>query len=169
MEARLATPFGHVLIQQRDGAAAGLHLDAASATTRVPAGFPRRVLDPVRAYLSGEVTRPDVPLHEQGSPFERAIWHELANVTPGQPITYGEMARRVGRPLAARAVGQALRKNPLPLVWPCHRVVASTGIGGFGGHTEAECREHLAIKRWLLAHEARMVGAPMQRALMLKA
>ncbi|MBD3371565.1 MAG: methylated-DNA--[protein]-cysteine S-methyltransferase, partial [Candidatus Coatesbacteria bacterium] len=68
---------------------------------------------------------------------------------PGRTVTYGELADRIGRPRAARAVGNAVGANPLPLLIPCHRVTAAGGLGGFGDHSPAA----LALKRRLLEHE----------------
>jgi methylated-DNA-[protein]-cysteine S-methyltransferase len=79
------------------------------------------------------------------TPFQRNVLGEVARVPRGQVITYAEVARRIGRPTAYRAVGNALHINPLPVIIPCHRVVGSNGIGGFGGSVE--------MKRRLLALE----------------
>ncbi len=78
-------------------------------------------------------------------PFSRAVLGELRKVPYGNTITYGELARRAGSPGASRAVGNIMAKNPLPLVIPCHRVLAKSGMGGFGGG--------LDLKRRLLRHE----------------
>ena len=81
-----------------------------------------------------------------GSEFERAVWQEISRIGWGQTLSYGEIARRVGAPGGAQAVGLAAGSNPLPIVVPCHRVVGATGeLVGFGGG--------LARKRWLLDHE----------------
>ena len=80
-----------------------------------------------------------------GTEFQRAVWRELSKIPYGETISYGELARRVGRPKGPRAVGQANGKNPIAIIVPCHRVVASNGLGGYGGG--------LAMKRALLALE----------------
>ncbi len=81
-----------------------------------------------------------------GTAFQRAVWEQLLAIPRGETISYAELARRVGRPGAARAVGQAVGSNPIPLLIPCHRVVASGGgLGGFGGG--------LPMKRALLRQE----------------
>ena len=71
-----------------------------------------------------------------GSDFERAVWRALRRIPPGRVRTYGDIARDVGRPRAARAVGNACGRNPVVILVPCHRVVASNGIGGFGAGVE---------------------------------
>lgn len=84
-------------------------------------------------YLAGERRRFDVPISPSGTQFQLAVWRELLRVPYGQVITYGELARRIGRPRAARAVGGAVGANPLPILIPCHRVVGAGGtLGGFG-------------------------------------
>jgi O-6-methylguanine DNA methyltransferase len=80
-----------------------------------------------------------------GTDFDRAVWKALRRIPTGRTRTYGEVARRAGRPRAARAVGNACGRNPVPVVVPCHRVVAAGGIGGFG--------LGLGLKRRLLALE----------------
>jgi methylated-DNA-[protein]-cysteine S-methyltransferase len=96
-------------------------------------------------YFAGERTEFDVPMELDGTAFQRDVWHELSRIPYGVTISYGELARRVGRPKGPRAVGQANGKNPIPIIVPCHRVLASNGIGGYGGG--------LPMKRALLAVE----------------
>lgn len=86
----------------------------------------------------------------QGTAFQLRAWHAMMTIPPGYPITYGTLARRLGT--AARAVGQACGANPLPILIPCHRVVAAHGLGGF---MHVATGGPLDIKVWLLAHEAR--------------
>lgn len=107
----------------------------------------------LRAYFTGERTGFSLSTAlapEHGSEFERAVWTELTRIPYGQTHTYGQVAAAVGDPGAARAVGTACNRNPLPLLVPCHRVVGAGGkLVGFGGG--------LASKRWLLEHEARIL------------
>ncbi len=87
-------------------------------------------------------------LEPDGTVFQRRVWQVLLNIPPGQTRTYGELARELGS--SPRAVGGACRRNPIPLLIPCHRVVAANGDGGFAGHTSGRWMD---IKRWLLEHE----------------
>ena len=93
--------------------------------------------------------------------FERKVFEALAKVRRGRVISYGELAAAAGAPRAARAVGSALGKNPIPILLPCHRVVASNGIGGYGGSAAREWRpagqDPIAFKRALLASEGVLV------------
>ena len=90
----------------------------------------------------------DVPLNPAGTSFQKRVWSGLMAIPNGETMTYGELAKKLGT--SARAVGGACRANPIPLLIPCHRVVAANGDGGFSGHTQGHW---LDIKRWLLAHE----------------
>ena len=88
----------------------------------------------LREYFAAKRTGFDLPLAPEGTPFQRAVWRQLQQIPYGETISYGELARRVGNPKASRAVGSANGANPLPIVIPCHRVIAGDGsLGGFGG------------------------------------
>lgn len=88
----------------------------------------------LREYFVGQRTEFDLPLVPEGTPFQRSVWKCLSEIPYGETISYAELAKRVGNPKAARAVGSANGKNPLPIVIPCHRVIAADGtLGGFGG------------------------------------
>ena len=100
----------------------------------------------LRAYVAGKLHNFTVPVDlVLATPFARTVLTKLERVPPGKLTTYGELARAAGRPGGARAVGGAVGSNPVPIVVPCHRVVASNGLGGFGGG--------LGMKRWLLRLE----------------
>jgi methylated-DNA-[protein]-cysteine S-methyltransferase len=122
----------------------GLPNGAVRRNPPFPTGSPARQL---REYFRGERRDFEVKVDpDTASSFDRAVWKELCTVRAGHTVTYGELARRVGYPGAARAVGGAMRRNPIPIVIPCHRVVGQGGaITGFG--------LGLWRKRWLLDHE----------------
>ena len=86
-----------------------------------------------------------------GTPFQRACWRSCRAIPRGETRSYAQLAAMAGHPGAARAVGQAMRRNPLPMVVPCHRVVASHGLGGFGG--EGAAGSWASIKKRLLGAE----------------
>lgn len=114
-----------------------------------PPGVPETsVAGALDAYFAGDLSAlDDLPVDLEGrSPFSSAVLVALRTVPPGSVTTYGELARAVGRAGAARAVGRAVGANPVPLVIPCHRVLASGGeLGGYSAGLDR--------KRWLLAHE----------------
>ena len=128
--------------KSRRGAAAEVAGPGESAPSRMVLDEAARQL---REYMAGGRTDFDLPVAFSGTAFQEEVWAELVRIPYGTTITYGELARRVGRAGAARAVGQANGRNPVPIVVPCHRVVASDGIGGYGGG--------LPLKRALLALE----------------
>ena len=113
---------------------------------RSPLG--ERAARQLEAYLADPDARFDLPLHIEGTPFQKRLWAALCEIPRGKTLTYGELAKRLGG--KARAVGQACGDNRLPIVIPCHRVVAANGIGGFAHATGGYLLE---AKRWLLAHE----------------
>jgi methylated-DNA-[protein]-cysteine S-methyltransferase len=100
-------------------------------------------------YFAGRRRRFDLPLAMRGTEFQIAVWRALQTIPYGETWSYAELARRIGRPSAVRAVGAANGANPLPIVVPCHRVIGSSGsLVGFGGGLET--------KRRLLALEGRI-------------
>lgn len=84
------------------------------------------------AYFQGRSAEFSVPVRLDGPPFFRRVWEELRRIPYGETLTYRELAERLGKPRTARAVGQALAKNPVPIIVPCHRIVGKQGLGGFG-------------------------------------
>jgi methylated-DNA-[protein]-cysteine S-methyltransferase len=107
-----------------------------------------RALSQIQQYCAGKRESFDLPLDLRAAPFTRRVLVALAEIPFGTTHNYGWLAARVGSPRAARAVGTALSKNPIPLLLPCHRIVASTGIGGFAGK-----ERKLDVKRRLLQLE----------------
>ena len=108
----------------------------------------RRQLD---EYFRGERRTFDLPLDVEGTDFQLAVWGALVDIPYGLTESYGELAERVGRPGAARAVGGANGRNPVPIVVPCHRVIGASGaMTGYAGPSE----DGIAIKRWLIRHES---------------
>jgi len=93
----------------------------------------RQLAQELNAYFAGELREFTLPLSLSGTPFQLAVWEELLRVPYGEVVSYGGLARRIGRARAARAVGGAVGANPVPILVPCHRVVRGDGsLGGFG-------------------------------------
>ena len=150
---RFPTPLGPMLAAvDDDGALVALHFssddgDAAAGLSAHGADVvwdearcdaPRRQ---VEEYFRGERTAFELPVAPRGSDFQRRVWAELARIPYGRTVSYGELARRVGRPGAARAVGRANATNPIPVVLPCHRVVGADGtLTGYAGGMERKER-----------------------------
>ncbi|HEU4353050.1 MAG TPA: methylated-DNA--[protein]-cysteine S-methyltransferase [Burkholderiales bacterium] len=117
----------------------------------VPAANPlgARAAEQLERYREDPDARFDLPLAIEGTPLQRAVWDAMCAIPRGRTRTYGEIARELGAD--ARDIGQACGANRLPIVIPCHRVVAADGIGGFGHSRRGYLLE---AKRWLLMHEA---------------
>jgi methylated-DNA-[protein]-cysteine S-methyltransferase len=106
------------------------------------------IIRQLEAYFAGELQSFDLPLVPKGTAFQVGVWKQLCEIPYGDTISYGELARRIGNPKAARAVGLANGSNPIPIVIPCHRVIGSSGkLVGYGGGLE--------VKEKLLALECR--------------
>ncbi|HUV31563.1 MAG TPA: methylated-DNA--[protein]-cysteine S-methyltransferase [Acidobacteriota bacterium] len=99
-------------------------------------GINKRAEQQIAAFLEGRRRRFSLPLDLTGTAFQKKVLRRVARIPYGSTMTYGDIARAVGHPAASRAVGAANARNALPLVIPCHRVVSSTGLGGYGGGVE---------------------------------
>ena len=143
------SPVGHLVLESDEDVLIGIWLPNATRhqARRVDDVPPvlKETITQLEEYFAGERTEFDVRMELDGTPFQREVWAELSRIPYGETISYGELARRVGRPKGPRAVGQANGRNPIPIIVPCHRVLASNGIGGYGGG--------LPCKRALLAIE----------------
>lgn len=139
-----SSPVGPIELVESDGALSHVRLMGSSATdyssvTTGSASTPllRRTQKQLAEYFAGRRRAFDLPLAAHGTPFQRSVWNELAAIPFGATSTYGAIARAVGQPQAARAVGGAIGANPLALVIPCHRVLAGdrrlTGFSGGDG------------------------------------
>ena len=107
----------------------------------------REICRQLEAYFESVSFGFDLELDLAGTAFQRRVWHELCKIPYGSAVSYAELARRIGQPSASRAVGSANGQNPIAIIVPCHRVIASGGgLGGYGGGIDR--------KQWLLEHEA---------------
>jgi len=145
----LDTPIGRLVLESDGDVLIGVRLPNERRQGRrdeddVPPVL-KEAASQLEEYFAGDRTEFDVPMELDGTAFQREVWTELTRIPYGKTISYGELARRVGRPNGPRAVGQANGRNPIPIIVPCHRVLASNGIGGYGGG--------LTVKRALLELE----------------
>ena len=162
---RMPSPIGELVLLSDGRCLRGLYMQDGRKPVRVDAGWEasdepftevRRQLD---EYFAGERTSFDLPIELDGSPFQLRVWAALQDIPFGQTISYGELARRIDKPGAARAVGLANGANPIAVIVPCHRVIGADGsLTGYGGG--------MANKRLLLGlehAEAVEDEAPQQR------
>ncbi len=108
----------------------------------------REVVRQLRAYFTDPQWHFSLPVTPQGTPFQQRVWQFMCSIPVGETRRYGDVAQALNS--APRAVGGACRHNPVPLVVPCHRIVAANGLGGFNGRRDGA---ELAFKQWLLKHE----------------
>lgn len=154
-----ASPVGRLLLVADPGGLCHIHLptgrDRCSPAPgwRENPGALAAAIQQLTAYFAGDLDTFDLALNPRGTSFQLEVWAMLRQIPHGETWSYGQLARRIGRPTASRAVGAANGANPLPIVIPCHRVIAHDGgLGGFGGG--------LPTKRWLLAHEGALAVQP---------
>jgi methylated-DNA-[protein]-cysteine S-methyltransferase len=150
-----SSPVGELLLTWDEGALTGLAM-AEHKGKAAPRPDPewrrddaalRIVHDQLRAFFAGELRAFDLPLRMAGTPFQRLVWEGLLGIPFGATISYAQLAGRIGRPGASRAVGAANGRNPIGIVVPCHRVIGADGtLTGYGGGLDR--------KEWLLRHEA---------------
>jgi methylated-DNA-[protein]-cysteine S-methyltransferase len=150
---RMDSPIGRIEVNADEGAITSLSIERQG---HLPwEELPERTSDVLEAarvqldeYFRGERAEFDLPLRLVGTPFQRQVWQLLGEVPFGDVLSYGEIGRSTGRPTAGRAVGGAVGANPVPIIVPCHRVLASDGrITGYSGGNG------IPTKVWLLDHE----------------
>jgi len=143
------SPVGPLTIRVNDdGALEEIRFGDVGRASARPGGLKPalRVIDQLNEYFAGHRRDFDLPLAPRGTEFQLAVWNELQRIAYGSTISYSELARRIARPNAVRAVGAANGANPIPIIIPCHRVIGANGtLTGYGGG--------LHIKRALLALE----------------
>jgi len=148
----MESPVGTLTLTAVDGRLTRLHMDGQRHAPATSAEWERDdaglagIVEQLEAYFAGSREDFDVPLDLQGTDFQRSVWAGLLEIPYGETMSYGELARRVGRPGASRAVGLANGRNPVAIIVPCHRVIGADGtMTGYGGGLDR--------KVWLLDHE----------------
>ena len=151
------SPIGEILLVADDDGVRELHLPGSFVA---PGGDPAeagtsaaldQALEELEAYFAGDLTKFDLALAPRGTAFQQRVWWALADIPYAATESYGSVAARVGNPKASRAVGMANNRNPLAIIFPCHRVIGANGnLVGYGGG--------LWMKEWLLEHEAKVAG-----------
>ena len=143
------TPLGKMSVRIEDDKLCALNLGEESLFHQADNSD---LLNQLRSELDGYFIDKrfdfSVPLNLQGTEFQKRVWHALSRIPTGTTSTYGQLARQLNS--SPRAIGNACRANPVPIIIPCHRVLAKQGLGGYDGQTQGK---RLDIKRWLLRHE----------------
>jgi methylated-DNA-[protein]-cysteine S-methyltransferase len=138
------SPIGELLLLGDGHALRGLYMQDGRKPVKIASRWEcseapfADVREQLREYFAGErTTFDDLPLAMDGAQFERRVWRALQDIPYGETVSYGEIARRVGQPEAARAVGLANGRNPIAVIVPCHRVIGASGaLTGYGGGLE---------------------------------
>ena len=148
-DAILRTPIGYIGITTDGDRISGVDLDVKASRQRLPRdGIAAEAADAIKRYFESGEWPSGIALEETGTDFQKRVWKLLRSIRPGEALTYGQVATRLGS--GPRAVGQACRSNPCPILTPCHRVVAASGTGGFSGNATGDWPRK---KAWLLRHE----------------
>ena len=168
---QLNSPFGKLLVEVDNGLLAGLWFNRTSTLPAIQSGRSELIIslasvgrnqvgsgthyadhrllgetsNQLQQYFTGQRRQFDLPIRLIGTPFQIRVWQALLTVPFGQTLNYGQLASRVNRPIAYRAVAQACAANPIPIIVPCHRIVAKNDLGGYAGGLDK--------KIWLLEHE----------------
>ena len=140
------SPIGFIVLESDGEALLLARFVEAPRQAHAPDAVLREAIRQLTGYFSGELRTFDLPIRLRGASFQLAVWRELLRIPFGEVRTYKQIAEAVGNPKAARAVGAANGRNPIAIIVPCHRVIASDGnLGGYAGG--------LWRKAWLLRHE----------------
>jgi methylated-DNA-[protein]-cysteine S-methyltransferase len=148
-DAVVGTPVGRVGIVMQNDALVDVSFLGHTASLRAPRTvLARKTCRQLRSYFTNPHRSLHIPLKLSGTAFQQRVWRALRRIPTGRTLSYGALARKLST--SARAVGNACRANPIPIVIPCHRVVASNGAGGFMGKRSGSA---LHLKQRLLQHE----------------
>lgn len=148
-EAIINAPFGQLRLNANHDTLTGIEFLLERETPRKPiSAILRETQAQLAAYFNNPEHLFELPTRLNGTDFQQTVWHALCDIPPGSPLTYGQLAKKLGT--APRAIGGACGANPIPIIVPCHRVVSANGIGGF---MKTRYLGPLNIKSWLLAHE----------------
>lgn len=146
------SPIGRLLLTTDGMALTGLYMEpsrkaqATEGWLNDPTGPLAEAVRQLSEYFAGKRREFDLPLRLQGTAFQQRVWRELTEIPYGETWSYGQLAKRIDKPSASRAVGLANGRNPISILVPCHRVIGADGsLTGYGGGLER--------KQWLLAHE----------------
>lgn len=143
----MSTPIGPLKVVTQDGYLTAIHLNIRHHQ-KIPDPIAREVIDQLLRYFKNPQIKFDVPMRLFVSPFQQRVLKALQKIPLGKTITYGELAQQLNT--NPRSIGMACRYNPIPIIIPCHRVVAKNHLGGYSGDLDGP---NMDIKRWLLNHE----------------
>jgi methylated-DNA-[protein]-cysteine S-methyltransferase len=143
------SPIGKLGIKLQDDQLSNIDfLPKQKNLTTPTSALTKTIIKQLENYFTNPKFIFNLPLHIIGTPFQRQVWEIMREIPLGKTLSYGAVAERLNS--SPRAIGNACRTNPIPVVIPCHRIVAKHGIGGFSGAIQGPC---ISMKEWLLRHE----------------
>ena len=148
MHTNITTPIGYINISFTEKEIHNVSLFTKKATVTNKNALEKDIKEQLTAYFKGELKEFRLPLNIKGTNFQEKIWQALRKISYGKTKTYGQLAKELNT--SARAIGNACRENPVPIIIPCHRIIAKNSIGGFAGKTKGY---KITAKEWLLQHE----------------
>jgi methylated-DNA-[protein]-cysteine S-methyltransferase len=159
----LDSPFGTLLLRGNGDALTGMYMNKQRYRPELPDSYVRNdalfvaACEQLTAYFAGELQVFDLQLAPTGTEFQKTVWRALLDIPYGTTESYGSLAKRIGHPQGARAVGLANGHNPIGIIVPCHRVIGADGsLTGYGGGIER--------KQWLLGHERKYAVGKVSQA-----
>ena len=144
----IQSPLGKLKITCRESSLLSIEFDCLQALSSPISDMEKFICRELNCYFRAADYPIEIPTFPQGTDFQLEVWAKLRAIPVGEVWTYGQLAKELST--SPRAVGNACRKNPIPIIVPCHRVIAATGLGGFAGEREGTLTE---IKKKLLRHE----------------
>ena len=146
----LETPIGWLgIVSSEDALVSVDWVDDPSQQSAQPNAVAKETILQLKFYFCDPGFSFDLPLAMQGTEHQNRVWQRLQTIPFGTTFYYGDLARELSS--SPRAIGNACRRNPIPIIVPCHRIVARSGLGGYSGHTSGPVQ---GIKQWLLRHES---------------
>ena len=145
----ITSPIGNIRITSTDELLIGVEfLTNSKKPTKAKNAIAKKTQSQIMAYFKNPNHAFDLPIQVSGTLFQRKVWRALQKIPVGKTLTYGDLAKKLRT--SARAIGNACRANPIPIIIPCHRIVSQKGLGGFAGK---QTGQFLNIKKFLLSHE----------------
>ena len=132
------TPVGDITVTEREGCITGLTFDKSCPGQCLRTALLESCERQLMEYFRGERRTFELPLHMEGTAFQRRVWQALVDIPYGESITYAELAKLIGSPGGARAAGNACGANPIAIIVPCHRVLGKNGLGGYAYGADAK-------------------------------
>jgi len=148
----IETPIGLLAIKIVNDELVKIDLNSRKAIQPASSTFAQEIQRQINRYFEDASFEFDIKLNSEGTEYQNKVWKALQGIPLSHMMTYGELASKIDS--GARAIGNACRNNPIPLIVPCHRIVSASGIGGFAGKIDGEL---IDIKKFLLVHEGALL------------